>query len=55
MPPSVFWRNWFKPKTYKRRKVRRMGNFGSYVELYIYVIMGLIIIGSLVFSMYGRR
>lgn len=49
------WKNFFKPKTYKRRKVRQMSNFSTHVEIYIYVIMGLVILGSIIMSFYGAR
>lgn len=43
-----------KPRTGKRRKVRRMGNFSTYVEIYIYVLAALVLLGSLVISLMSK-
>ncbi len=41
-----------RPRTGRRRKVRRMGNLSTHVEFYIYIIAALVILASLAVSLY---
>ena len=45
--------NPFKKKPKRRSRVRRMGNFASRLEMMIYLVMGLIILASLIISVFG--
>lgn len=47
--------NWwpFAPRKGRRAKVRRMGNFSNWVEFYIYLFMGFLILGALFVSFSG--
>lgn len=41
-------------KKRRRRKVRRMSNLATHVEVYIYVILGFIILVNILITIYGR-
>lgn len=43
-----------KSKSNKRRKVRRIGNFSAHVEMYIYILMGIIVAVGVIISLLGR-
>lgn len=43
----------FTPRARRRPKVRRMGNMSNWVEVYLYVFMGLVILLALFISFSG--
>ena len=45
--------NPFKKKSKRRSRVRQMGNFAGRIEMMIYLMMGLIILVSLIISVFG--
>lgn len=46
----AFWK--FGKKKSRHRKVRRMGNFATYAEVYIYILLALVILGNIFYSLY---
>lgn len=52
LPYKVPWLATRLPRRKQKRTVRRISNMGDFIQLLIFILMGLIILGSIVLSVW---